>query len=550
MSKTNKNNGMIMSRRRAIQAGAAAGGGLILGVNPAMADDHEDSYWDHLYEVTEESRWNTNLIPWDLDQGFLAMTPHYNLYAMHNYYRAQPVEELEASTADTAHWSLYSNAEIWREEAMARMEEMQGMVNQTEQIATSVAKVQAYNALAEDKSQSEAVSDAHEEINKYYAGLEETVWQAQIRPVQQVRLYIQQIVEFDALDFDDVFYLDQDTADAGPAGAMSFHQTTIEGLDGREVDIDALTGHHDNYDYHFGLTYFDGSEEYYQDDLYTRGPLLIMHPDDGDDDPVRILDPGVYESMIDEIYTSHSEAQDTISQIVSDLYDEYGGTDFEVSPVMSASDRGAATMGSYSEFGGRSAYLANAYEHGLSVSPGQEDIYIDYDPHDEEGTQELAGSIATAADDLKDTTLEVGDTYDTDNLDGFVEILSIKDSGEVEPVVLDGTFEVIDMTDPDGESMDSVEVSGNPISTADMSDLQDRIEELIEQRETQDDDIEEETGDDPYDDGGGGLFGDSLPIWAQVGGAGAIAYGAYKVLFEEDDGGGGRGGSGRNGRWA
>jgi len=235
------------------------------------------------------------------------------------------------------------------------------------------------------------------------------------------------------------------------------------------------------------------------------------------------------ETVDNEIQNAYEIAKNEITTLVTDVYNNYSQSEAEeakedfISPVSRLLNQSEK----YLETGDPAFAEAVAYEMGTATSDPKISLIVRYEEYDGSGgTKEPEEMVGQFIDwTPENENIEVGKTYDTDDISEEVRFLQTTDGGEVQERVLDGKFTVVtpensnDYNDSEtryGPS-DKIPINKPPLASRDISDLKSQFRDTKKARDDY---------DTAADSGGTGLgiTGNAAVDLGIVGTVGAVLY--------------------------
>ncbi|WP_141212220.1 twin-arginine translocation signal domain-containing protein [Halorubrum ezzemoulense] len=555
-----------INRRTFVKAAGATAGGLALGTGNVAAQS--DGGW--LDALPDD---------WQIGAGATmtaaAGLPIIGAGVSAAYFGGKAVADVlgsldDGASASTVHDSLYNDALLLEKNVAEAINEAQNEIDQTAALSRAEAKSIAFKAISNGASESEASTKATERIDQYYAGVQEAFYRAQEHSVLQLESYLTTISNTSNLTVGDVF---QATYPDLVVGGVNFSDVDVSLIDGRTVTLRRATWVDDGSNSQSDLYYY-GSGATNQGLNSTTGsatsPMYLYALNSagdnaGTDDQAEVFPYGSvnndfggdwgyneqyasYDNIDSQIKTARDNAQSDVSTIITDVFanytqDQLSDVDDFISPI----GRTLLSTEDFTETGAPVYPQMVAGEMGTTTSQAGYSLTIDYEPSTGAGTDgnsgtsdDTFGSIQTLNGTLwgfkpaSGNAISTGTTYLTreDNSEGNVAYFSsVNDSGEVNEHELDGRFTVTDIKTGDGSSVDTVGTYDTSFTTADVSNLIEQIQAVIDRRDEENTEAPQPPG------GGGGFFSDGLPWWVQITGVGGIAYILYETFGKDDKGG-------------
>ncbi len=395
------------------------------------------------------------------------------------------IEEMDESDADQTKTDIYSAAAGQKAQSQSTLTVTDNYLNDTDSVAWMHAEKAIAKAYKNGKSKAEAKIAAKEAIEDYYAikqrNLAET-WNVSVAAIHS--LDNQSDME-DGISSDYV-HLEHGDDQSGKTtsyydGSYSYVNRSVTLANGSTVDvrgIDIVTSYEG--DYHTVITVAPGgAARHYgvETDGWDWYGFNVNAPDDTYSE-LRYMEFAEYHDQWTKIENQTSTLQSEVGPYVDSTWDAYEEGRIDASDVMSRTtlmfEQGVDatnSSGMYNVIGGLAAM-------GLETPDLNESGYMTVQMNGQTYEGLLLGTPPNS-------TWTTNTTYNASNFSGPVQLATV--DGGLEQV--DGEFIITEMTDKQGNSINSIETREYVYQTSDASELISKMEDMrslrveIEQRE-------------------------------------------------------------------
>ncbi|WP_139246637.1 hypothetical protein [Halogranum amylolyticum] len=244
---------------------------------------------------------------------------------------------------------------------------------------------------------------------------------------------------------------------------------------------------------------------------------IRVSPPDSSYDKLKFVEFADYEKSWDRINQSNADLKNELGPFATSTYDAYQNGEIESQDVLSKNTR----MMEYGTDG--RASNASMYDSVAALSA------MGVDTPNLNGTgmmtvshngQETTGMLM--AHNAPDDQWRVGKTYNASNISGPVYVAS----SDGKEVALNGEFEIVSMTNTDGEQIASVDTTQYDYQIADTSEYTSLLDEMAELRQ----EIEEREPDTTTGGSSGGLLDDLINEYGKSAVVGFAIVGLVGIL--------------------
>jgi len=448
----------------------------------------------------------------------------------------------EGATPEALHNQIYEAAMARRSNNKSTFVDNDTILDQAQQAAYSAGKRAAFEAIDEGKSESETLSDAQEAVSDHYTTVHKNLLRSWNETIAELDAHIEAVEEHDDLSKKGGVW--DVNAHSFLTLTTNLEETTHELFNGEEIKLHELGV---QWNSEFGRN--DPSTSY-SDGVSGNNRVLLIEPYDGGTE-VEYANGSEWSDISDDIENQHDEVIDEIEKWVENTYGEVQSGEIDTSELLTATDLAdmtaeeegfnqatadlqALNIETQTETNVEIKFIESettlignlAYTGEDSLSSGEIDpddkgaIYLTYDLQQGNGLwdnydESLNGGVLTFTEKPPEGYLFEGvtsydetvffDTSEVTNEDGNyqidlsdeleepiaeIELYLTSASTQYETVQLDEPFEIVEITDSDGESIDQIEFDNpephtddNYISQEEWDEQRERHEELIEQYE-------------------------------------------------------------------
>ena len=482
-------------------------------------------------------------------------------------------EKSDSASTDIFRDGSYQDGLLEQSDVLRAITAARDRLEYTTPMSLGECKAIAIEKRAAGATQSEANTAVLNRMKEYFAGVFDAFYKAQERQVLLIEGWVDRINDIytgendgEPLPFclassgDDKWrvYEGNDAQGRYYEGVAdsTFEDKEVELLDGRTVTLRSgsvtLTDS-GGYNSTFTLNYYGGETSSnnsvigvypsYELESYKTGdtgekssPAYLHFPETSEDSDSNNENDWEEKHDLTDAETIHNEIQDAyeiskseITQVVSDIYNNYSQEEAQEAKTDFKSPVGRLLRQSekYLETGDPAFAEGVAYEMGIATSDPKISLIVRYSEYDGNGgtkePEEMVGQFINWTPE--EDQIEVGKTYDTDNISEEVRFLQTTDNGQVQERVLDGQFTVVtpessnDYSDSETRygKNDTIGVNNPRLASRDISGLKGQFSNAQQARNDY---------DTAADSGGAGLSitGNAAVDLGIVGTVGAMLY--------------------------
>jgi len=476
-------------------------------------------------------------------------------------------EKGESAATDIFRDGTYQDGLLEQRDVLKAINDARDELEQTTPLALAEGKNIAIDKRAAGATNSEANTAVLNRMQEYFAGVQEAFYRAQERQVLLVEGWADRVRDIytgenngEPLPFCFVNsagasewsnYNVNDNGNRyfrGVSDSSIIEDEEVELLDGQTITLRSgsiALEDTEGYTTNIPINYYSGDPSSnklvgvypsYELETYKTGdtgekssPAYIHFPqysENGLEENEYITDA---ETVNDEIKEAYEIAKTEITQVTRDIYNNYSQQEAQdiksefkspVGRLLNQTEKYLAT--------GDPAYAeAIAYETGRATSDPKISLIVRYEEYDGNGgtkePEEIVGQFTNWVPD--EEQIEVGKTYDTDNISEEVRFLQATDGGQIQQRVLNGKFTVITPENSDDYSEsetrygknDTIPIQKPTLSSRDISGLKGQFRDAKRARDNY---------DTAADSGGTGLglTGNAAVDFGIVGTVGAMLY--------------------------
>jgi hypothetical protein len=378
-------------------------------------------------------------------------------------------------------------------------------------------KAAAIEAMNAGKTEQQATSDMEEAVNSYFAVIQENLFTHFSAQCSQFANMAMRVVERDTMENGVILaYSRTGYTEANYSDRWEPVTKNVSLVDTREIPVTFFKGRNgDN-----RKRYFDPMDLAGLDNVNKWG---VKDPDTGEN--VYALKAENYEGIPTKITDTRDAVLSDLSGFVADVYDEYGQKNIPsedvIDPITAATELGTNTGLSQREAAAGMMGISSTADYNLRIRIQGESGEI------EEVDAEIYTNVQPTDADGNATGFQVGTTYDPANYQkpiyaayDYVEPSTGVNTSDFTELV--NPFTVLEAQNRNGEEVNTVETTSNINQTADVSKLEEELEQLRKEQVR----LQEKAENQNSGGAGAGFFGSNGPstgaIAAVLGGVGVV----------------------------
>lgn len=425
-------------------------------------------------------------------------------------------EGVDYLTGDSRDYSGYTGADALHTQIITGVTEMgaadettmtaiRNNIESSDNVALAKGKTAAVKAMNNTATQSEATTAMQEAIDGYYSIIQENILNHYHLQIGQIRHHIEQVAAHSNIGVGAVFeYRDNlnnvwsSTIDSPPVNNTSTYTVTL--LDGRTPEFEGYELNNNG----------AGSLKW-----RPKSSAQIRYKTPDGSGPIPYSFSNVLQAY-DQLSTARDRVNSNLSTFISDLYSAYEPGEIPLEQVLDPLTLYDQMSTDYDTTGYHGYAAASAAILGIPSSQGNEMfLYLEDSQVEVEATLYTQHSPTDA--DGNAVGFKTGQTYDPTTWDspafmayqGVFEDENGEVSEETDFVKLDQAFTIRQMSDKDGNEVETTNLQSDNYQTSEITKLREELEQLYQVQKEMQEEAEKETS------GGGGGFdlgGDNTPL--------------------------------------